>query len=37
MKVAEADQSDQMQQLMDTEEQDCTLMVFAGEIGNSLT
>ena len=37
MKVAEKEQSDQMQQLIKKEEQDSTLRMFTGEIYNSLT
>ena len=37
MKVAEKDQAFHMWQLMDTEEQDSTLKLFAGETTNSIT
>ena len=37
MKGAEKDMSDQMQQLIDTKEQDNTLKLFAGETYKSLT
>ena len=37
MKVAETEQSEQMQILINTEEQDITLKVFVGETYNSIT